>query len=339
MTKYAFKRNIIRDRNKFLSLIGPLIVYMFLKGDKSMKKILALLLVFTFVFAFSACKGSTDETTTAAAATTAEGDTTAEVTTLPGDTTAVVTTLPGDTTTVGTTLPGQTTTTPAVTTTLPAVTIKAPVGGTITQIVAFYNLYANATKAYKGKVTIDRTDGTTGTIQALSPDISLIRNEATNMLKGINTYPQHANKTFVNGMSGTDLLQKFLPRSDYKTLSELQAAGVKSAACVKNGTGWKVSIVLKPEQTTNLNDHPKYNYQCMDTVNISNDDLSPFTLGGAKVTYQGSTITAQINNKGLLDSLNLFEPDSISGTLKLSFISLITTTIAGTWQSETIYTY
>ena len=330
---------MIRDRNKILSLIGPLIVYMFLKGDKSMKKILALLLVFTFVFAFSACKGSTDETTTAAATTVPGETTSAEVTTLPGDTTAAVTTLPGETTTAGTTLPGQTTTTPAVTTTMPAVTIKAPVGGTPALIVAFYNQYANATKAYKGKVTIKRVDGTTGKIEKLSPDWKSIRDQATGMLADLNSYPKTATKTFVNGMNGTDSLQKFLPRSDYKTLSELEAAGVKSATCVKNGTGWKVSIVLKPEQTTNLNDHPKYNYQCMDTVNISNDDLKPFTLGGAQVSYQGSTITAQINSKGLLDSLTLYEPDSISGTLKYSFISLITTTIVGTWQSKTIYTY
>lgn len=312
-------------------------------------KVIALVLVLTFIFAFSACKGDNEETTTLAATTvkdetTTEEVTTAEETTVPGETTAAATTVPGETTTEVTTLPVETTTViattvPPATTTKPATAIKAPVGGSISQIVAFYNQYANATKAYKGNVTIDRTDGTTGKIQALSPDISLIRNEATNMLKGINTYPQHANKTFVNGMSGTDSLQKFLPRSDYKTLSELQAAGVKSASCVKNGTGWKVSIVLKSEQTTNLNDHPKYNYQCMDTVNISNDDLKPFTLGGAQVSYQGSTITAQINNKGLLDSLNLYEPDSISGTLKYSFVSLITTTVAGSWRSETKYTY
>ncbi|MEI6578557.1 MAG: hypothetical protein WCN92_03740 [Eubacteriales bacterium] len=317
----------------------------------NIKRILALFLVLTFIFAFSACKGNKTETTAADATTIAEDTTAAaettvaeettlpiETTTLSGGTTAAATTLTAETTTTtaGTTVVGITT---AVATTVKPVSITAPVGGTIAQIVAFYNQYANATKAFKGKVTIDRTDGTTGKIQALSPDISLIRNEATSMLKGINTYPQHANKTFVNGMSGTDSLQKFLPRSDYKTLSELQAAGVKSASCVKNGTGWKVSIVLKPEQTTNLNDHPKYNYQCMDTVNISNDDLKPFTLGGAQVSYKGSTIAAQINSKGFLDTLTLYEPDSISGTLKYSFINLITTTIVGTWQSKTIYTY
>jgi len=56
-----------------------------------MKKLVAFLLVFTFIFAFSACKGSTNETTAAAS-------TTAEVTTIPGETTTAATTLPGQST-------------------------------------------------------------------------------------------------------------------------------------------------------------------------------------------------------------------------------------------------
>jgi hypothetical protein len=290
----------------------------------NMKKIIALLLVFCFVFAFAACKDDNEETTTAAATTSAD-------TTAAGETTAEETTIAGETTTAAPTQPGETTTAAAA--------IIAPVGGSIADIVKFYNQYANATKAYTGKVTIKRVDGTTGKIEALKPDWDSIRKEAAGMLADLNSYPETTTKTFVNGMSGTDSLQKFLPRSDVKTLSELQPAGVKSATCTVSGTGWKVSIVLKPETTNNLNDKPTYHSQCMDTVDISNDDLEPFTLGGAVVTYQGGTINAQINNKGLLDSLNLFEPDSISGTLKLSFINLITTTIAGTWQSETTYTY
>jgi len=304
-----------------------------------MKKILALLLVFTFVFAFSACKSSTNVTTTAAAATTTEA-TTAAVTTVPSDTTtAAVTTLSGETTTAATTLPGQTTTAPAVTTTKPAaVTIKAPVGGTISQIVAFYNQYANATKAYKGTVTVSGQQGTTTTITSVTGG-SIVKDLAQKMIP--NNFKPMTTKTFKNGteVGGTSTLLRTLPRDKAPKMSILEPSGVKSATCVKSGSGWKVFITLKEEVCTDINAVPRYHGECMDTLSLTADDLKPFTLVSATVVYSDkTTITAVVNAKGLLDSVGIYEPDNLTGVLKYSFIN-INAVLTGTWQQYLNFKY
>jgi hypothetical protein len=307
-----------------------------MKGEKSMKKILALLLVFTFIFAFSACTGNNKETTTAAATTIAE------VTTLPGDTTAAVTTLSGETTTAATTLPGQTTTAPAVTTTKPAaVTIKAPVGGTISQIVAFYNQYANATKAYTGTVKVQKTSGTTSVINYVAYAWA-VKSIALDKLP--HDYARRADETFKNGkqVGGTDTLVKHLPRDSDAKMSVLDPAGVLSATCVKSGSGWKVLITLKSETVNSLSAVPKYHSQCMDTLSIKDSDLNPFTLQKASVNYtDATTITAVVNAKGLLDSVNIFEPARITGDLTyppLGF-QLKNTDVTGTYKDEYVFIY
>jgi len=302
----------------------------------NLSKIIALFLVFTFVFAFSACKGSTNETTAAASAAT-----TAEVTTVPSDTTAAVTTLPGETTTAATTLPGQTTTSPTVTTTKPAVAIKAPVGGTIAQIVAFYNQYANATKAYTGIIKVQKTSGTISVVNNIAYAWA-VKSIALDMLP--HDYGPRADETFKNGkqIGGTDTLIKHLPHDKNAKMSELEPAGVSSATCVKSGSGWKVFINLKSETVNSLNTVPKYHSQCINTISLKDSDLSPFVLQKASVTYtDGTTITAIVNTKGLLDSANIVEPARIKGDLTyppLGF-QLKNTDVTGTFMENYIFTY
>jgi hypothetical protein len=309
----------------------------------NLKKIISVILVLTFIFAFSACKGSGTETTTASV-TTAEGDTTAE-TTAAGDTTAEVTTLPGGTTAAVTTATGETTTAAAVTTTKPAITIIAPVGGSIAQIVAFYNQYANATKDYTGKINVQRNMGTKTTITKFGLSIfkGLLQGVLDNQLKD-----KYENKTFVNGKNpsdSNDTLEKFLPRGKGEKMSVLTPPGVKSAACVRDGTGWKVTIILKKE-ISGIDTPPKYHSSVMDALEIDSKSLDPFTLGDGQVVYgqmtapyNGATLVAIVNPKGTLDHLRMDAPLEISGKLGYKNFGNIETVIDGSFWGDMTFKY
>ena len=311
------------------------------------KKVVALLLVIPFVFAFSACNGSTKETT--AAVTTAAVTTGTGTSTVPETTTAIVTTLPVQTTAAAetTTVPVQTTSAPAVTTTTPASgTIKAPVGGTKAQIVAFYNKYANATKAYSGTVTVSGKRGISIKIISATGDITL-KNTINNMLSMMpNTYSSITPVTFKNGKDikgGTATLVNNLPRSGQAKMSILEAAGVKSASCVKSGTGWKILITLKTETETDFSAVPKYHSECMDTTMGTNSGIQTmFTISSPKVIYTDkSTITAVVNANGLLDSVNIVEPDDLSGTMASVAVPAkkIAIKVTGLWQQNLTFKY
>ena len=310
------------------------------------KKVVALLLVIPFVFAFSACNGSTKETT--AAVTTAAVTTGTGTSTVPETTTAIVTTLPVQTTAAAetTTVPVQTTSAPAVTTTTPASgTIKAPVGGTKAQIVAFYNKYANATKAYSGTVTVSGKQGISIKIISATGDITL-KNTINNMLSMMpNTYSSITPVTFKNGKDikgGTATLVNNLPRSGQAKMSILESAGVKSASCVKSGTGWKILITLKTETETDFFAVPRYHGECMDTLGMKSDIQVMFTITSEKVIYSDkSTITAVINAKGLLDSVSIVEPDDLSGTMASVAVPAkkIAIKVTGLWQQNLTFKY
>lgn len=301
----------------------------------NLAKIFAVILVFSLVFSFAACTGGKDDKTTAAV-NTSDSSTTSDSSVTEGTNAATdSSTAPTLENTTGTTVPGETTTKPTGGKT---VTIKAPVNGTIAQIVAFYNQYANATKAYKGKVTVSGRQGTTTTIKSVTGG-SIVKDLAQKMVP--NDFKTITTKTFKNGVQvgGTSTLKKALPCDDSDKMSTLEPAGVKSATCVQNGNTWKVVITLKEEVCNNLNDVPRYHAQCMDTVSISANDLKPFTLVSAKVIYTDkTTITAIVNQKGLLDYVGIYEPDDLTGTLKYGFVK-VNAVLTGTWQQYLNFSY
>lgn len=297
-------------------------------------KFLALLLVFSFVFAFSACKGDETVTTTSDtnAVSTTRTDETSQEETSAGDTTA-----PGETTTEVSTAPGETTAAPAG--------ITAPVGGSIADIVAFYNQYANATKEYKGKITVNRKMGTETKITEFLPLVKgVLQGVLDRQLKD-----KDETKTFVNGKNpsdGNDTLEKFLPRSGGQKMSVLTPAGVKFASCVIDGSGWKVSITLKKEVMNGLDSIPPYHSSVMDPLEIDNESMDPFTIGDGQVVYgqtaepnNGGTITAKVNPNGYLDYLNLNAPLQISGKLGYKGSLNIDTVIDGRFWGEMTFTY
>ncbi|MEI6578556.1 MAG: hypothetical protein WCN92_03735, partial [Eubacteriales bacterium] len=217
-----------------------------------------------------------------------------------------------------------------------AATVTAP--KTVKEIVTFYNNSANATKAYKGAITVSGKQGTTTTITSVTGG-SLVKDLAQKMVP--NNFGTIATKTFKNGteVGGTATLKRTLPCDDLATASTLEVSGVKSATCVKSGTGWKISIALKAETTNNLNDTPRYHGECMDTVSITANDLKPFTLVSAKVVYTDkSTIKAVVNAKGLLDNVNIYEPDDLTGVLQYSFIK-VNAVLTGIWEQYLTFKY
>jgi len=241
----------------------------------------------------------------------------------------------------GTTSPATTapaTTKPATTTpptTKPADTVNAPVGGSVTQIVNFYNKHANALKSFTGKVTVTKADGTVTVINSISGG-NVVRNLAQDMLP--NDYKAKPTLTFVNGVSGGTTLAKHLPRGDQAKMSVLEPAGVSSASCIKSGSGWKVTIALKRETVNSLSGVPKYTAQCMDTLGLTADDLKPFTLQSAQVDYINCAIEAVLDAQGRITKLDITTPAQITGKLKYGLIG-INADVTGTYKGNYTFTY
>lgn len=230
------------------------------------------------------------------------------------------------------------TTAPATTkpaTTQPDNSVKAPVGGSVAQIVSFYNQYANALRNYSGKVTVKKADGTVTVINSISGGAA-VKNLAQDMLP--NDYSAKPDLTFNNGKSGNTSLAGHLPRGDEAKMSVLQPEGVASAACVVNGSGWKVTVSLKPETVAQLSGVPKYTAQCMDTLSLTESDLKPFTLQSATVTYANCKIEAVMDSLGRITKLDIVTPATIAGKLKYGIVG-INADVTGTYKGNYTFIY
>lgn len=310
---------------------------------QTMKRIIAILLALIMIFAFAACKGKDDKNDTTAESSqdanadvqdTQAGDAESNA----DDNTAVA---PSEGGSEAATQGQQGGSQGGQQGNKPAAEIKAPVNGSKAEIVAFFNKYATAMKQYKGKVTVNRVQGTTSKINSLDPDkilgIDLIAT-AEPLLP--NDYPKTATKTF-NGGKASDgtTLASFLPaakRASYK----VDPAGVKSASCVKQGSGWKVSITLVTESGEGLTYVPKYHGSCFDTLSLTPDDFKPFSPKSTKVNYQSGTFTFVLNADGTLASINVSEPANV--VCKLTFGNSnvgIDANFTGTWKQDFTFTY
>lgn len=316
-----------------------------------MKRLFALMLALAMIFAFAACKndaGKDDENTTAADAAGADVSVGDETAAPADDSNAPVTDDTGSTVpatgdeastaadpqkadeTQGGSTGGQT-----------AAVINAPVNGSKADIVSFFNKYATAMKQYTGKVTVKRVQGTTSKINKMNPDkllgIDLI-SKAEPLLP--NDYPKTSTKTF-NGGKASDgtTLAKFLPADDLKAYN-VPAEGVKSATCVKQGSGWKVSITLVPESGTGLQYVPKYHSKCFDTLTLTEDDFSPFKPKSTTVNYQSGTYTFDLGADGRITSISVSEPANVVCTLTIGGSnSGIDADFTGTWRQDYTFTY
>ena len=312
---------------------------------QTMKRIIAILLALIMIFAFAACKGKDDknDNTTAESSQDANadvqdtqtGDAESNAAESTADDTAVAPSEGGSEAAAqgqqGGSQGGQQGNKPAA-------EIKAPVNGSKAEIVAFFNKYATAMKQYKGKVTVNRVQGTTSKINSLDPDkilgIDLIA-KAEPLLP--NDYPKTATKTF-NGGKASDgtTLASFLPAAKRASYN-VDPAGVKSASCVKQGSGWKVSITLVTESGEGLTYVPKYHGSCFDTLSLTKDSFGPFEPVSTKVNYQSGTFTFVLNADGTLASINVSEPANVICKLKKGIS--IDADFTGIWQQQYTFVY
>lgn len=307
---------------------------------QTMKRIIAILLALAMVFAFAACKSKDDNKDTTADSTQGEGADVQDTQAGGEDTTAAEapsgdsTEAPSDGGSEAATQGQQGGSQGGQQGNKPAAEIKAPVNGSKAEIVAFFNKYASAMKSYTGKVSVKRVQGTTSKINSITGG-SAIAKIAQPLLP--NDYPKTDNKTF-NGGKASDgtTLASFLPaakRASYK----VDPAGVKSASCVKQGSGWKVSITLVTESGEGLTYVPKYHGSCFDTLSLTKDSFGPFEPVSTKVNYQSGTFTFVLNANGTLASINVSEPANVVCKLKKGIS--IDADFTGTWQQQYTFAY
>ena len=297
-----------------------------------MKKVLALVLALVLicgtVLVLTSCGGKEEDATTTAAAETPD-----DITTLAAETTLADETTAADATTAADETTAADATTVAETT---LAAVAAPVNGDKAAIVTYYNTVANATKGYKGDMKVKRVQGTTSSLEKVS--IEAVRGTAEGMLP--NDYPSEKNVTFANGV-GTDgtKASSFFPVDDQQYASKLDPSGVASATCTADGDGYKVVIKLVSENGKDINFVPKHHGSCIDTLALTAEDLEPFTLNEADVTYQGATITAKVDAAGRITSWDISEPVMIHGKLAWKMFNLIEADVLGTWKQQFTITY
>lgn len=225
----------------------------------------------------------------------------------------------------------------------------APVGSDIAKIVAYYNAAANATKANKGKMTLDIVQGSTTKITETSFPNG-IKNIGNKLLP--NDYGTKKHLTVTNGNAvGTKTtvkgetknenksINKILPIDNNPKMSTLTAAGVKSATCTKVSGGYKVVIKLKSETVTSLSEKPKSHYSCMDVLNISEDDLGGFKIEDCKIQYTGGTLTATVNDKNMLTYFDVVNPMHITGNLTYPPLIKGSAVIDASWKQTVTFKY
>lgn len=308
-----------------------------------MKKLIALMLALAMIFAFAACKSDKDtdsDTTTNASQDDANVDADVPQDGNDESTEADVadgeeSTAPSEDGSEAQTEGGSSSVTSAKPNSGNASTaITAPVGGSKAEVINFFNKYASAMKSYTGKVTVKRVQGTTSKINSITGG-SAIKNVAEPLLP--NDYPQNATKTF-NGGKASDgtTLASFMPAKD-RSSYKVDAAGVKSASCTKQGNGWKVTFTLVRESGEGLVFVPKYHSACFDTLSLTPDDFSPFEPVSTTVNYECGTFTCVFNADGTIASINVNEPANVVCKLKMGLS--IDADFTGTWQQQYTFTY
>ena len=145
--------------------------------------------------------------------------------------------------------------------------------------------------------------------------------------------PSTDSKSFTNGVA-SDKTKAI----DYLPKSRLEAAGVKTASIVKNGSNYVVTIVTIAEKTTLQNPKAKYVEQCAAPLDLASVDLGPIKIIQADMNYPGVTIKATVSANGTLVSSSIDQP--LNGTGTANVIGLKpSATVHGAWTQKNTYKY
>jgi len=198
--------------------------------------------------------------------------------------------------------------------------LTPPAGGSIAQIVEFYNRQAGAVKAAE-KITIQKHDVREMDMEVPALIKSLMPGGASDMMNK----NEMMTETFINGRGTGDAsrrLNDFLPVNGMPYVSRLKASHVQSASCAVQGEGWAVRISLKDEPMDVIN--MQQNAINMDIENISDADRKGMMnelfansgyyacmdmgLGGdmpERDAGQEFKLPGFINPESILDSMNM----------------------------------
>lgn len=200
------------------------------------------------------------------------------------------------------------------------------------QIVDYYN---NAIKntAKAAKLTVTKTENISIVVDTMKPDSDTLKKIINENVLSKYAKPSTDSKSFTNGVA-SDKTKAI----DYLPKSRLEAAGVKTASIVKNGSNYVVTIVTIAEKTTLQNPKAKYVEQCAAPLDLASVDLGPIKIIQADMNYPGVTIKATVSANGTLVSSSIDQP--LNGTGTANVIGLKpSATVHGAWTQKNTYKY
>lgn len=193
----------------------------------------------------------------------------------------------------------------------------APVNGSISQIVEYYNKAANASKSTKN-FTATRKETMTGEILEGTNTILKTIAVGAGLLDTVNDSRTNT-YVFKNGVTTDGKSAKDnLPVMGQNNMSSLKASYVKSATLTKSGSTYVVNIKLKDEKVIGLADAKQY-HSCMDTIDVGLDQIAEYgEIDGKNTTsnYKNGSIKAVVNTAGKLNSVTLYEELTIYGKVR-----------------------
>lgn len=200
------------------------------------------------------------------------------------------------------------------------------------QIVDYYN---NAIKntAKAAKLSVTKTENISIVVDTMKPDSDTLKKIINENVLSKYAKPSTDSKSFTNGVA-SDKTKAI----DYLPKSKLEAAGVKTASIVKNGSNYVVTIVTIAEKTTLQNPKAKYVSQCAAPLDLASVDLGPIKIIQADMNYPGVTIKATVSAKGTLVSSSIDQPLNGTGTANV-FSFKPSATVHGAWTQKNTYKY
>ncbi len=252
-----------------------------------MKKILALLLACSMLFAFAACGGNTDgETTTAVP----------EETTIAEETTAAEeTTVAEETTTEA----AEETTVADETTTEAAATVPS----TTEEIVAYFNTAINSAKKDSKSIHSNfMKHAVAGEVTGVPGLVDKVLGGTGNFINGF--MGEDKNKANVTWTSAEDK-NAFFPVENETWASKLTAADVKSASCTPSADGktYTIKLTTKADGKSSTVKHgdghaPKAFNVVLPAVideNIPGAVAKIFSIGTVSMNYPSSTVVVKVD--------------------------------------------
>lgn len=200
------------------------------------------------------------------------------------------------------------------------------------QIVDYYNnAIKNTSKA--AKLAVTKTENISIVVDTMKPDSDTLKKIINENVLSKYAKPSTESKSFTNGVA-SDKTKAI----DYLPKSRLEAAGVKTASIVKNGSNYVVTIVTIAEKTTLQNPKAKYVEQCAAPLDLASVDLGPIKIIQADMNYPGVTIKATVSANGTLVSSSIDQP--LNGTGTANVIGLKpSATVHGAWTQKNTYKY